>query len=241
MADQFAIGYFRNFKDNAYEFSLEGYYKDFDKLVDYVDGADLILNELVEGQIVEGDGRAYGAEFQLKKVKGRFNGWASYTLARTERLTPGINNNEWYPSRFDQTHNFNLTGFYELNYRTTLSATFVYNTGTPVTLASAGYYQQGYFVPLNESDGRNNFRVPDYHRLDVSITLDPRKKKADRRWQGQWVFGVYNLYARRNAFTVFGSQVEGRPLVGAPINTEAIQLSVVGSVIPSISYNFKFK
>lgn len=241
MADQFAIGYFRNFKDNAYEFSLEGYYKDFDKLVDYVDGADLILNELVEGQIVEGDGRAYGAEFQLKKVKGRFNGWASYTLARTERLTPGVNNNEWYPSRFDQTHNFNLTGFYELNYRTTLSATFVYNTGTPVTLASAGYYQQGYFVPLNENGGRNNFRVPDYHRLDVSITLDPRKKKADRRWQGQWVFGVYNLYARRNAFTVFGSQVEGRPLVGAPINTEAIQLSVVGSVIPSISYNFKFK
>ncbi|MEO0732269.1 MAG: hypothetical protein AAFZ52_05515, partial [Bacteroidota bacterium] len=217
------------------------YYKDFDNLIDYVDGADLILNELVEGQIVAGEGRAYGAEFQLKKVKGRFNGWLSYTLARTERLVSGINNNEWYPSRFDQTHAFNITGFYELSYRTTLSATFVYNTGTPVTLASSGYYQQGYFVPHNDGGGRNNFRIPDYHRLDVSITLDPKKEKANKRWQGQWVFGVYNLYARRNPFSVFGAQVDTRPIAGQAINTEAIKLSVVGSVIPSVSYNFKFK
>ena len=241
MADQVAAGYFRNFQDNTYELSLEGYYKAFDHLIDYVDGADLILNELVEGQVVEGDGRAYGAELQLKKVKGRWNGWVSYTLARTERLTPGVNNDEWYPSRFDQTHNFNITGFYDLNYRTTLSATFVYNTGTPVTLASAGYYQQGYFVPYNEGGGRNNFRIPDYHRLDVSVTLDPKKEKADRRWQGQWVFGIYNLYGRRNAFSVFGAQSDARPILGQPIATEAIQLSVVGSIIPSVSYNFRFK
>ncbi|MEL7161438.1 MAG: hypothetical protein AAFN92_11840, partial [Bacteroidota bacterium] len=130
---------------------------------------------------------------------------------------------------------------YELNYRTTLSATFVYNTGTPVTLASSGYYQQGYFVPHNDSNGRNNFRIPDYHRLDVSLTLDPRKKKADKRWQGQWVFGVYNLYGRRNPFSVFGAQVDERPLAGQAVNTEAIKLSVVGSIIPSVSYNFKFK
>ncbi|MEM9527507.1 MAG: TonB-dependent receptor [Bacteroidota bacterium] len=241
MADQVAVGYFRNFKENTFEASFETYYKSFNNLIDYVDGADLILNELVEGQILTGEGRAYGAEFQLKKVKGRFNGWLSYTLARTERLIQGINNNEWYPSRFDQTHAFNITGFYELNYRTTLSATFVYNTGTPLTLASSGYYQQGYFVPHNEANGRNNFRIPDYHRLDVSITLDPRKKKAGRRWQGQWVFGVYNLYARRNPFSVYGVQLEDRPLLGQPVNTEAIKLSVVGSVIPSVSYNFKFK
>lgn len=241
LADQFAIGYFRNFKENTYEASFETYYKDFKQLIDYVDGADLVLNELVEGQVLTGDGRAYGAEFQLKKVKGRFNGWVSYTLAKTERLTEGVNNNEWYPSRFDQTHNFNLTAFYDLSERASLSATFVYNTGTPVTLASSGYYQQGYFVPHNEGGGRNNFRIPDYHRLDVSITLDPKKEKANKRWQGQWVFGVYNLYARRNAFTISGTQSEGRPVIGQPIMTEANQLSVVGSVIPSISYNFKFK
>lgn len=241
LADQFAIGYFRNFKDNTYEASVETYYKDFNRLLDFVDGADLVLNELVEGQTLVGEGRAYGAEFQVKKVKGRFNGWLSYTLAKTERLTQGVNNNEYYPSRFDQTHNFNLTGFYDLSERATLSATFVYNTGTPVTLASAGYYQLGYFVPTNEGNGRNNFRIPDYHRLDVSVTLDPKKEKADKRWQGQWVFGVYNLYARRNAFTISGTQGDMRPVLGQPVMTQANQLSVIGSIIPSISYNFKFK
>ncbi|MFT5999089.1 MAG: hypothetical protein ACI81P_001545 [Neolewinella sp.] len=241
LADQFAIGYFRNFKNNTYEASVELYYKDFRQLIDYVDGADLVLNELVEGQVLEGDGRAYGAEFQVKKVKGRFNGWVSYTLAKTERLTPGVNNNEYYPSRFDQLHNFNVTGFYDLSERATLSATFVYNTGTPVTLASSGYYQLGFFVPHNEGGGRNNFRIPDYHRLDVSITLDPKKENANKRWKGQWIFGVYNLYGRRNAFTISGTQSEGRPIIGQPIMTESNQLSVVGSIIPSISYNFKFK
>jgi hypothetical protein len=241
LADQVALGYFRNFKDNTYEFSLEGYYKNFDNLIDYVDGADLVLNEFVEGQVLVGEGRAYGAEFQLKKVKGRFNGWVSYTLSRTERLVQGINNNEWYPSRFDQTHNLNLTGFYDLSERAELSATFVYNTGTPLTLATSGYYQLGYFVPNNDGDGRNNFRIPDYHRLDVSLTLKPNPKKADKRWRGTWVFGVYNLYARRNPFTVFGDQVEGRPAFGQAVDTQAIRLSVVGSIIPSISYNFKFQ
>ncbi len=241
LADQVAVGYFRNFRDNAFELSLETYYKSFDNLIDYIDGADLVLNEFVEGQVLVGTGRAYGTELQLKKTKGRASGWLSYTLARTERLVEGINNDEWYPTRFDQTHNFNLTGFYELNDRVTLSATFVYNTGTPLTLANSGYYQLGYYVPNNAGDARNNFRIPDYHRLDVSLTLDPKKEKADRRWQGQWVFGVYNLYARRNPFTVYGQQADGRTAPGSAISTEAIKLSVVGSLVPSVSYNFTFK
>ena len=242
LADQVALGYFRNFLNNAYEFSVETYYKDFQNLVDYVDGADLVLNELVEGQVLNGEGRAFGAEFQVKKTKGRLNGWVNYTLARTERLTPGVNNNDWYPSRFDQTHNLNVTGFYELSNRWTASATFAYVTGTPVTLASAGYYQLGYFVPHNEGRGRNNFRIPDYHRLDISFTLDPNPEKADKRWQGQWVFGIYNLYGRRNPITVSGRQVnEARPILGQPVSTEAVQLSVVGNFIPSVSYNFKFR
>ena len=240
-ADQIAIGYFRNLSDNAYELSLETYYKDFDNLIDYIDGADLILNELVEGQILSGVGRAYGTEVQLKKNKGRFSGWISYTLARSERLVEGINNDEWYPTRFDQTHNFNVTGFYELSDRVTLSGSFVYNTGTPTTLPNSGYYQLGYYVPYNAGNARNNFRIPDYHRLDLSLTLDPKKEKADRRWQGQWIFGVYNLYARRNPFTIYADQVGGRTLPGQAITTEAIKLSVVGSIIPSVSYNFTFQ
>ena len=240
-ADQYALGYFRNLRENTYEVSLETYFKKFRNLIDYIDGADLILNELVEGQILSGDGRAYGAEVQLKKNKGRFSGWLSYTLARSERQVQGINNDAWYPTRFDQTHNFNVTGFYDLSDRVTLSGTFVYNTGTPTTLPNSGYYQLGYYIPHNAGGARNNFRVPDYHRLDVSLTLAPSEKKADRRWRGEWVFGVYNLYARRNPFTIYADQVDGRTLPGQAINTEAIKLSVVGSVIPSVSYNFTFQ
>lgn len=239
MANQVALGYFRNLKDNKYELSFEGYYKTFDRLVDYVDGADLILNEFVEGQILVGEGRAYGLETMFKKTKGRFSGWINYTLSRTERLVEGINNNEWYPSRFDQTHNFNLTGFYELSPRSTFTATFVYNTGTPTTLPASGYYQQGLFVPNVDDNGRNNYRLPDYHRLDLSLTLDP--KESDKRFKGQWVFGVYNLYGRRNAFSIYGDQGDERIPYGQLADAEAVRFSVVGSIIPAISYNFTWK
>ena len=239
MADQVALGYFRNFKDNEYEFSSEVYYKRLTGLIDYVDGADLILNELVEGQVLEGEGRAYGAEFMFKKTEGKFNGWVSYTLARSERLVEGVNNGDWYPSRFDQTHNLSITGFYELNDRITFSANFVYNTGTPTTFANSGYYQQGFFIPNNDLNARNNVRIPDYHRLDLSVTIDP--KKSDKRWKGQWIIGVYNVYSKRNPFSIYFAQSDERPLIGQPINTEAIRFSVIGNFIPSISYNFTFK
>ncbi len=239
MADQIALGYFRNFKENMYEFSGEVYYKKMNGLIDYIDGADLILNEFVEGQILEGEGRAYGAEFLLKKTEGRFSGWLSYTLARSERLVEGISNDEWYPSRFDQTHNFNITTFYELNDRLTLSANFIYNTGTPTTFANSGYYQQGYFIPNNDNDFRNNVRIPDYHRLDLSLTLDP--KPGNRKWKGQWVFGIYNVYAQKNPFSIYFRQNSERVDPGQAVNTEAIKFSVIGSLIPSVSYNFTFK
>ncbi|MEL7122233.1 MAG: TonB-dependent receptor, partial [Bacteroidota bacterium] len=241
IANQVALGYFRNFSNNAYEASLEVYYKGYENLIDYIDGADLILNEFVEGQILTGEGRAYGAEFSLKKNKGKFNGWINYSLSRTERLVDGINNDEWYPSRFDQTHNFNITAFYDLSERATLSATFTYNTGTPLTLSSSGFYQQGLFVPNNDGDARNNFRIPDYHRLDLSLTLDRNPNKPKKRWEGQWVFGIYNVYGRRNAFSIYGSQQDERLPAGALADANAIRFSVIGSFIPSVSYNFKFK
>lgn len=239
-ADQVAIGYFRNLIDNTYELSAELYYKRMNNLVDYIDGADLLLNQFIEGDLLEGEGRAYGLEILAKKTKGRFSGWLSYTLARSERLTPGINDGEWYASRFDQLHNLSLTGFYDFNDRWSMSANFAFNTGTPTTFPTSRYTQQGYIVPHNANDTRNNVRIPNYHRLDLSVTRKGKVKEG-KRWTGDWVFSIYNVYAKRNAFSIFFRQEDGRIPEGSPIDTDAYRLSVIGSFIPSISYNFKFQ
>lgn len=241
IADQIALGYFRNFQSNAYELSTEIYYKEMDNIIDYIDGADLILNELVEGQILAGEGRAYGLEVQLKKNKGKFTGWVSYTLARTERLVDGINNGDWYPSRFDRTHNLSTTAFYQLNDRVSLSGAFVFSSGTPITFASSRFEQQGFVIPNNDSNARNNVRIPEYHRLDLSVTIEGKKNNdPDRKWKGQWIIGAYNVYNRRNPFSIYFRQEGDRIDPSQTVNTEAIRFSVIGSIIPSISYNFKF-
>ncbi len=240
LADQVAIGYFQNFANNTYELSLETYYKKMDRLVDYVDGADLLLNEFLEGDLLEGQGRAYGLEMQLKKEKGTFTGWLSYTLARTERQVDGISGSEWYPSRFDQTHNISLTGFYELNKRLSASANFTYVTGSPISFPNSRYENGPYVIPHNTINSRNNARIPDYHRLDLGLTLLGKEKK-NKRWSDEWVLSIYNVYNRRNAFSIFLRQQQERALAGEQVVTEAIQFSVIGSIIPSISYNFKFK
>lgn len=238
-AHQIALGYFQNFRGNDYELSAEVYWKKMDHLVDYIDGADLLLNEFLEGDLLEGDGRAYGMELMLKRNVGKLNGWASYTLGRTERKVEGINGDDWYPSRFDQTHNFNISAFYEVSKRFSLSANFVIISGTPTTFPTSRFEQQGYVIPHNGNNRRNNVRIPTYHRMDVSATLEG-KKNEERRWQSQWVFSVYNIYNRRNPFSIYFAQQEGRLPVGAPVNTEAVQLSVIGNFIPSVSYNFEF-
>lgn len=232
IADQVALGYFQNFNDDMYEFSAETYYKKMSHLVDYVDGADLLLNELLEGDLLDGKGRAYGLELMLQKTKGKFSGWASYTLARTERQVEGISNGEWYPTRYDQTHNFSLTGFYEFSKRFSVSGNFAYISGTPTTFATTRFQQQGYIIPHNGDEARNNTRIPTYHRFDISATLEG-KKNDQRRWQSQWVFSIYNVYGRRNPFSIYTRQQEDG-------STEAVRLSVFGNMIPSISYNFKF-
>ena len=239
LADQVALGYFRNFKDNTYELSSEVYYKKVQNTVDYIDGADLLLNPALEGDLIEGENRAYGLELMLKKTKGKFTGWVSYTAARTENRIAGINNDDWYPTRFDQTHNLSLTTFYELSKRWSLSSNFTYITGTPTTFPTSRFEQQGYVVPHNANNTRNNVRIPDYHRLDVGATFKG-KEIPGRKWYGEWVFSVYNIYSRRNAFSIFFRPEEGRLPVGEPITTEAVRLSVVGNFIPSVSYNFRF-
>jgi len=231
-ADQVALGYFQNLEDNSYEFSAEIYYKRFIDLLDYIDGADILLNELLEGDLLSGDGRAYGLELLFKKKTGSFTGWASYTLARSERRIDGINNNEWYASRFDQTHNFSLTTFYDLNDRWSFSSNFALISGTPSTFPTTRFTQQGFIVPHNSFESRNNVRIPLYHRLDVSATLQG-KKNPSRRWQSEWVFSIYNVYNRRNPFSIFFRQGNGAI-------TEAVRLSIIGNFIPSVSYNFKF-
>ena len=238
-ADQVALGLFKNFNNNTWVTSVEGYYKNYQDLLEYIDGAKIVLNEFLEGELLAGKGRAYGLELQIEKKKGRFTGWMSYTLSKTERKAEGINKNNWYPTRFDQTHSLSLTGFYDLSKRWSLSANFVLNSGTPTTFPTSRIEQQGYVIPHIYNEARNNVRIPTYHRLDLAATLKG-KEKAGKRLKGEWVFSVYNAYNRRNPFTIFFRENRIRTPQGQPIKTNAIRFSVIGSFIPSVAYNFKF-
>lgn len=233
-ANQVSLGYFHNFKNNTFETSVEVYYKNFENLVDYIDGADLLLNRFLEGDLLPGIGRAYGAEFYVKKNGGKVNGWISYTIARSERKIEGINLGEWYPNRFDQAHNLRLIGFWEPGKRWSFSSSFTFLTGTPTTFPTNRFEFQGYIIPHNAEDRRNNVRLPVYHRLDFSATLQG-KKKPNKKKEDNWVFSIYNAYGRRNPFAIYFQQNANNPRV-----TEAERLAVVGAIVPSVSYNFKF-
>ena len=174
-ADQLALGYFRNFKNNAFETSAEIYYKDMKNVLDYKDGAELFLNEDLETELLHGDGYSYGLEMLVKKQEGKITGWASYTLSRTMRKIPGINNGKEYPSAYDRTHDVSLVVNYELNQRFTFSANWVFATGNPATYPVAKYDVQGNTM-FYYAD-RNSNRIPDYHRLDFSLNYNPKKNE----------------------------------------------------------------
>ena len=242
-ADQWSAGYFRNFgADNDFETSVELYYRKARNQIDYIDGADLLINEFIEGDLLSGDGRAYGMELFVKKNKGLITGWLSYTLAKTELKIDGINNNEWYPTRFDQTHNFKAAMFYDPESRWKFSANFTLLTGTPSTFPTSRLEVQGYLLPYNYYNSRNNVRIPLFHRLDLSATLNGRKTKKGkpRKNEDYWVFSIYNAYGRRNPFSIYFAQADERPTPGMPIETQATQVSIIGSIVPAVSYNFKF-
>jgi len=234
LADQFALGFFQNFSDNLFETSVEVYYKDLYNQIDYVRNADLLLNPAVEADLLSGKGRAYGAEFYVKKAKGKFNGWVSYTLARTERKIEGLNQYAWFPSRIDKTHNLSVVAIYDLNKRWTFSSNFSFSTGTPASFPTNKFIWQGYALPHNYYDTRNTYRIPASHRLDFAATRQT-KYGFFKHGTGEWVFSVYNVYNRRNPFSVFVRQNESDPT-----KTEAVRYAVFGSVIPSVTYNFKF-
>ncbi|MEM7107872.1 MAG: TonB-dependent receptor [Bacteroidota bacterium] len=243
IGDQYALGYFRNFgKGNDIEFSVEGYYRDNKNQLEYVRGADIFLNEFLEGELISGDGRAYGLEFSLKKNNGDITGWLSYTLGRSELQVEGINRGEWYPTRFDQTHNLKLFGNYQLTGTTSLSANFTFISGAPVTAPTSRFTQQGFVLGFDPRQSRNNLRIPPTHRLDVSMTIQMKrvKKGKERKNKDELVISLYNVYGRRNPFSVFFAQDQGMVNLGDPVETQATRFSIVGAPVPSISYNFKF-
>lgn len=236
IADQLALGYFKNFGENQNDFetSVEVYYKKLQNQIDYIDNSDLFLNEFLEGDLLFGRGRAYGAEFYVKKNTGKFTGWTSYTLARTERQVVGVNANRWFPARFDRTHVLNIVAMYDINKRWNVSSNFSFATGVPFTLPRGKFIYENYTLPDNENSSRNDARVPNYHRLDLSATLQA-KHGLFKKGTANWVFSVYNAYNRRNAFSVYFRKNEDNPKI-----SEAVRLSIFGSIVPAVTYNFQF-
>ena len=237
IADQVALGYFRNFKDGAYSLETEIYYKKVKNRLDYIDGADLIANNAIEQVILNGRMRAYGLEIMFKKNEGKFNGWISYTLSKSEQQTPGrtpeetgINNGQWYSSAYDKTHNLAITSSYNLNQRWSFAANFALQSGQPVSYPNSQYEYLGITVPGYGL--RNENRLPAYHHLDISATLTLEKSKK-RKWKGEWVFSIYNLYNRQNA-----ASINFRQNADTGYN-EAVRTSIFG-IVPAVSYNFKY-
>ena len=229
IADQVSLGYFKNFNDNLYEFSIETYYKALQNQIDYKNGAQLIANDNVESQLLYGTGRAYGAEFFFKKRYGKFNGWVGYTLSKTERKFDQINNGNYFAAKYDRTHDLSLVGIYKMNNRWTFSATFVYGTGNAVTYPNGKYTVAG--ITTYYYSSRNSDREPANHRLDIGATLEGKEHK---KYHSSWSFGIYNLYNRKNPYTI-----NFRDNKNDPTKTEAVQTSLFG-IIPSITWNFKF-
>jgi hypothetical protein len=227
--DQVSLGYFRNFRDNMFELSVETYYKNMQNQIDYRPGADLLFNQEVEGELVYGKGIAYGAEFLLRKQTGRLTGWVSYTLSRSLRRFDQVNNGTLYPAKQDRVHDLAIVAMYALTDKIKLSANWVYYTGNAATFPSGKYESDGMTVPYYTD--RNSYRMPSYHRLDLGATVYTRKTD---RYESSWNFSLYNAYGRENAYTIDFRQNETDPT-----KTEAVQTSLFRWV-PSITYNFKF-
>jgi hypothetical protein len=230
-SDQIALGYFRNFRDNTIEMSLEGYYKKMHNSIDFKDFADLLLNKHLEGELRTGSAEAYGFEFSTNLNFDRLQGWVGYTWSRTKRTIAGINNGKSYRSPYDVPHNIKAALSYELTKRTSISANFTYSTGAPVTYPVGRAEYQGALIKIYS--GRNSYRMPDNHRLDLALTLKGIKKPG-RKWESEWNFSLYNAYGRRNPWFISFNQDEDNPLI---MKAEKTYLF---TFVPSITYNFKF-
>lgn len=235
-AHNYSLGYFKNFRLNQWETSVEAYYRDLENVIDYRDFPELFFNKHLETELIPGQGQAYGLEFYIKKKTGKFNGWLSYTYSRTfvkiedEERGENVNDGEWFPSKFDQPHNLSIVGNFNFNKTNQLSFNFTYATGRPLTAPDANYGLDKYIIP-NYSD-RNEYRLPANHRLDISYTIQ-RGIFRTYRYKDSFTFSIYNLYARKNAYSIYFKR-DKRNVFGA------YKLSILGSIIPSITYNFHF-
>jgi len=242
IADQYALGFFKNIDNNTYETSLEVYYKNIQNEVDYKNGAQLILNENLEQVLIHGIGNAYGAELMIKKSKGKLTGWMAYTYSRSFKKVNGpfpeeqINNGHWYKSNYDKPHDLTLVFNYKLSRRFTFSSNFTYSTGRPVTLPEEKYTLSTYEM-ISYSE-RNKYRLPDYHRLDLAITYEGSLLKK-QKWRSNWTFSVYNVYGRNNTFSVYYDKQ--RPSVKNDYRTYSLyKFAIIGVPVPSFTYNFWF-
>ena len=237
IADQVAVGYFQNLKNDDYSLEVESFYKKINNRIDYIDGADLIANKAIEQVILNGEMRSYGLEVLFRKNTGKFSGWIAYTLSKSEQKTPGrtaietgINDGRWYRSAYDKTHNIAITSSYKLSKKWNFGANFTLQTGQPVTFPNGQYVYQGVTIPSYGARNENN--LPLYHHLDLSATLTPKQKET-KKWKGEWVFSIYNLYGRKNAASINFRQNQDTG------SNEAVKLSIFG-IVPSVSYNFEF-
>ncbi|HET8754304.1 MAG TPA: TonB-dependent receptor, partial [Salinimicrobium sp.] len=234
-ASQYSLGLFKNFHDNMYEMSLEGYYKKSENLLDFKVGAQLFLNENIETEVLQGEGRSYGAEFMLKKTSGRLNGWLAYSYSRSfikldsEFNEERVNSGEYFPSNFDKPHDFSAVANYKITKRYSFSANLVYQTGRPVTYPTGRYqYNNAEYVVFSD---RNKFRIPDYYRLDISFNVEGNHK-IKKFAHSFWSISIYNVLGRNNPYSVFFVTDKGE--------IKAYKTSIFSIPVPTITYNFKF-
>lgn len=232
--EQYSLGFFSEFKKHMYEFSIEGYYKNIRNLVEYKDGANLLVNPVPETDVLQGNLRSYGVECMLKKISGKLNGWLSYTYSRAiVRINGGkpdekINFGNPYPANYDKPHALNIVANYKFSHRLSVSSNVVYSTGRPITYPAAVYYQNG--IPIVHYSTRNEYRIPDYFRIDLSVNIEGNLKSKKFK-HSSWNISVYNVLGRDNPYSIYFKQ-EGWTING-------YQLSIFGSPILSVTYNFK--
>ncbi len=239
VADQVALGYFKNFADNAYEFSAEVYYKDMDNVTDFADNAQIFFNTDLSTEFRQGEASGYGLELFLQKKKGALTGFASYTLSRADRTVPGVNQGRTFLANHDRRHNFSMLATYDFNDKWSFGGGFTYGTGRPTTIPSGSYqWGDGYIADVITE--RNGYRLPDFHRLDLSATLTPRKNKG-KKYETSWVFALYNAYSRKNPFSLYTRirQNDDGDLIGDGTEKEA-RMIYLFPLLPSITYNIKF-
>jgi hypothetical protein len=230
-SNQFSVGFYKSLRQNKYEFYTELYYRRIGNIIDYKDNADLFLNPHLETQILKGKGQSYGAEFFMEKKTGKLTGWISYTLSKTTKQINGVNDNESYPATYDKRHNLSVVFIYKLSRAWDIASTFKFTSGGYITIPEGSF--QYYGAAFNYYTSRNGYKLSPYHRLDLSFTYkNPRKQ--NNNWKPEWNFGIYNLYGRKNIFSLFVRQAD------YDFDTSKAYKMYLYGITPYLAFNFRF-